>query len=75
MQTKEYRCTRNASYSHQCLGHDDLTVRQGYYITATSSEEAWDKMAARFPEEAKEGFTVEEWEGFNVTVVEVKDNS
>ncbi|MEP0750069.1 hypothetical protein [Coleofasciculus sp. FACHB-501] len=71
---KEYRCTRNASYSHNCIGHDDVTARQGYYINAESKEEAWEKMAIRFPEESAEGFTVQEWEGFNVTVVEVKDN-
>ena len=29
-------------------------------------------MALRFPEEAEAGFTVQEWESFNVTVVEVK---
>lgn len=68
---KEYRCTRNAPYSHQCLGHNDLSARQGYYITANSQEEAWEKMACRFPEEADEGFTVDEWRGFDVTVVEV----
>jgi hypothetical protein len=66
----EYRCTRNALYSHRCLGQQDLSARQGYYITAASEEEAWEKMALRFPEETEEGFTVAEWEGFNVTVVE-----
>lgn len=69
---KEYRCTRNASYSHQCLGRDDLSARQGYYIMASSQEEAWEKMAVRYPEETKEGFTVQEWQGFDVTVVEVR---
>ncbi|MBE9019872.1 hypothetical protein IQ272_27815 [Chroococcidiopsidales cyanobacterium LEGE 13417] len=69
---REYRCTRNASYSHDCLGHDDITARQGYYIKANSSEEAWEKMATRFPEEVNEGFTVQEWESFNVVVEEVK---
>lgn len=69
---KEYRCTRNAPYSHQCLGHNDLTPRQGYYIMAASQEEAWEKMAMRFPEETNKGFTVEEWPGGDVTVVEVK---
>jgi hypothetical protein len=29
-------------------------------------------MAIRFPEETASGFTVQEWEGFNVQVVEVK---
>lgn len=71
---KEYRCMRNASYSHQCLGRDDLSARQGYYITANSQEEAWQKMAVRFPEEAGDGFTVEEWQGGDVTVVEVRED-
>ena len=70
---REFRCTRNASYSHQCLGHNDLSARQGYYIMATSKEEAWEKMATRFPEETSEGFTVQEWESFNVVVVEKSD--
>ncbi|MDL5055396.1 hypothetical protein QQ056_17845 [Oscillatoria laete-virens NRMC-F 0139] len=69
---KEYRCTRNAAYAHNCLGHNDLTARQGYYINAENAEEAWERMAIRFPEEVKAGFTVEEWESFNVTVMEVK---
>lgn len=67
---REYRCTRNALYSHQCLGHSDLSARQGYYVTAASQEEAWQKMACKFPEETSEGFTIEDWQGFNVTVVE-----
>ncbi|MCZ8038697.1 MAG: hypothetical protein ACK48H_12395 [Microcystis sp.] len=65
---KEYRCTRNSLYSHECLGHDDLTVRQGYYIEAESPEAAWEEMSVRFPEETSEGFTVEEWHRFPVTV-------
>ncbi len=71
---QEYRCTRNAPYTHDCIGHDDITARQGYYIKANSAEEALEKMAARFPEEVNEGFTVQEWEGGNVTVVEVKQD-
>lgn len=70
---KEYRCTRNALYTHPCLGHDDLSARQGHYITAASDEEAWQKMAARFPDETDEGFTIQEWKGFNVTILEVDD--
>ncbi|MDF5726357.1 MAG: hypothetical protein PUP91_39140 [Rhizonema sp. PD37] len=69
--TKEYRCTRNALYTHDCLGHDDITVRQGYYIDADTEEEAWQKMATRFPEEVKDGFTVQQWESFDVKVVEI----
>jgi hypothetical protein len=69
---KEYRCTRNALYSHDCIGRDDLTARQGYYIHANSAEEAWEKMATRFPKETDAGFTVQEWESFNVKVVRVE---
>ena len=45
---KEYRCTRSALYTHDCLGHDDITVRQGYYIKADSEEEALQRMATGF---------------------------
>jgi hypothetical protein len=69
---REYRCTRNALYLHNCTGRDDLRERQGHYIWAESEEEAWEKMATRFPEEADPGFTVQEWESFDVTVVEIK---
>ncbi|NJO93293.1 MAG: Nif11 family protein [Hydrococcus sp. RM1_1_31] len=69
---REYRCTRNASYSHECIGRDDPSARQGYYFKAHSAEEAWEQMATRFPEETDAGFTVEEWESFNVTVVQVE---
>lgn len=69
---KEYRCTRNALYSHNCIGRDDITARQGYYIHANSIEEAWENMATRFPKETEAGFTVEEWESFNVKLVRVE---
>ena len=29
-------------------------------------------MAIRFPQETEAGFTVDEWEGFNVKIVEIK---
>jgi len=69
---QEYRCTRNALYSHNCLGHDNISARQGYYIIAESSEEAWEKMACRFPEETNAGFTVDEWQGQDVTIQEIR---
>lgn len=69
---REYRCTRNESYKHDCTGHDDITERQGYYIWANSEEEAWEMMAKRFPEETAYGFTVQPWEGFNVIIREVR---
>jgi hypothetical protein len=68
---REYRCTRNALYSHDCTGRDDLRERQGHYIMACSADEAWEKMAIRYPEEAVEGFTVQEWHGSNVRVFKV----
>ncbi|BAZ47097.1 hypothetical protein NIES4102_41430 (plasmid) [Chondrocystis sp. NIES-4102] len=57
----EYRCTRNADYDCDCIGRDDLTVRQGYYIHAESEEEAWQIMAIRYPKETTAGFTVQDW--------------
>lgn len=69
---KEYRCTRNASYSHNCIGRDDIKARQGYYIKANSIEEAWEKMAIRYPEEASAGFTIQEWQGADVRIVELR---
>jgi hypothetical protein len=69
---KEYRCTRNADYDCDCYGRDNISARQGYYIHAHSKEEAWQMMAIRYPKETEAGFTVQEWEGFNVTIVEVK---
>ena len=69
--SKEYRCTRNALYQHDCTGRDDIRERQGHYIQAQSEEEAWQIMATRYPEETLFGFTVEEWIPSNVRVVEV----
>ena len=69
---QEYRCTRNAPYTHNCIGRDDLTARQGYYIQASSAEEAWERMAIRYPEETSIGFTVQDWEGFNIVIEEAK---
>ncbi len=47
---REYGCTRNVLYIHDCIGHVDTTARQGYYIWASSQEEVWQKMAVRFSE-------------------------
>ncbi len=69
---REYRCTRNALYSHDCIGRDDLRGRQGYYIWAINEEAAWQEMARRYPDETEAGFTVQEWESFDVKVIEIK---
>ena len=66
----EYRCTRNASYTGNCKGRDDITARQGYYIHAESEEEAWQQMAIRYPKETAAGFSVQDWsEGSGKSVV------
>jgi hypothetical protein len=46
----------------------DLRERQGHYVWAECDEAAWEKMAVKFPEEVRAGFTVQEWEGFNVQI-------
>ena len=71
----EYRCTRNASYTCDCYGRDDISARQGYYIRAHSEEEAWQQMASRYPEETELGFTVQDWSansGKSVTILRVE---
>jgi hypothetical protein len=71
---KEFRCTRNALYSHDCTGRDDIRERQGHYIWAINEEAAWQEMARRYPEETTDGFTVEPWfGGGNTAVMEVCD--
>lgn len=71
-ETREYRCTRNEPYKHDCIGHDDIRERQGYYIQASSEEHAWEEMAKLFPEDTPYGFTVQPWKGFDVNIREVK---
>jgi hypothetical protein len=58
---KEYRCTRNAPYSHPCDGSSDLSARNGYYLRAETAQDAMQRMVERFPEETSFGFTVDEW--------------
>jgi hypothetical protein len=71
---QEYRCTRNAPYEHECLGQLDLRERQGHYVWAECEEAAWGKMAVKFPEEVRAGFTVQKWEGFNVRIGEARQS-
>lgn len=73
----EYRCTRNASYTANCSGRDDITARQGYYIHAHSEEEAWQQMASRYPNETAAGFTIQDWSensGRSVTILKVEQD-
>jgi hypothetical protein len=74
---KEYRCTRNASYTANCSGRDDLTARQGYYLHAHSEEEAWQQMASRYPNETTAGFSIQDWSehsGKSVTILKVEQD-
>jgi hypothetical protein len=71
---REYRCTRNEPYRHDCTGRDDIRERQGHYVWATSEEGAWEEMAKRFPEETEYGFTVQPWQRFDVTIEEVRQD-
>lgn len=59
MVLNEYRCTRSDLYSHNCIGRDDLTARQGHYVVARSEEEALEEMRRRHP--AERNFTVAIW--------------
>lgn len=45
----EYRCTRNVLYAHECIGQNNVRVRQGYYISAKSREGALATMRQKFP--------------------------
>ena len=56
---KEFRCTRSDLYSHDCIGHDDITTRQGYYIIAENRHEAIKIMMERFQNET--AFTAKEF--------------
>ena len=49
---REYRCTRTAMYLHECLGQNNLRVRQGYYIVAKDEFAAREAMQRMFPEDA-----------------------
>jgi hypothetical protein len=72
---REFRCTRNASYEHDCYGKDNVTARQGHYILAINEEAALLEMAWRYPSEVEAGFTVQEWFGDGSTaVMEVRDD-
>jgi len=56
---REYRCTRNAPYMHDCIGHDDICARQGHYIKGYSVGDAIKEMVKSYPDEIEEGFTVQ----------------
>jgi len=58
----EYRCTRNLPYPEDDPDNlEHLSFRQGHYIHAESEEEAWQKMAIRYPEETAAGFAIQDW--------------
>ena len=56
----EYRCTRSDLYKNvTCVGHLDLTAREGHYIMTSTQDEALAEMQKRYPDES--GFTVHLW--------------
>ena len=58
---KEYRCTRNELYQDtKCLEHNDLSARSGYYVTASTEEEAIAQMKMLYPSDDR-GFTAQLW--------------
>ena len=65
--TFEWRCTRNVFYRNKnCMGHDDFSTRQGYYIRADTEVEALMQMVRQFPQDvidqsAVNAFTVDKW--------------
>jgi len=56
----EYRMTRNSLYGHNCIGRDDLSARNGHYITAGTEHEARVQMNAMYPADAGD-FTCQLW--------------
>lgn len=46
---KTYRFTLDNLYKHDCLGRDDVSVRQGHYVEARSEVDAWRQIRERFP--------------------------
>ncbi len=57
----EFRCTRGDLYTHDCLGRDDLSVRQGHYIRAATREAAIVEMARQYPNDPPESFTADKF--------------
>lgn len=72
----EYRCTRNFPYPEDDPDNlEHLSLRQGHYIHAESEEEAWQKMAMRYPKETTAGFTIQDWSehsGKGVTILKLE---
>ena len=59
MNKNMYRCTRPEKYPAGTLGHKNPGARQGYYIQASSLEEAETSMKSSFPDDRK--IDVELW--------------
>jgi len=61
-QMNEYRFTRPHVYSSpDCPGHKNPSARQGYYIIASSEQEAFQKMHEQHPEFAGQRLDVQFW--------------
>lgn len=64
-QLKEYRVTRPELYGPKTLGHKDPSARQGYYVDASSPEEArqlfWKRLLKENPSRGYEMLDVSLW--------------
>jgi len=56
----EWRCTRRTPYAPGCIGHSDISARQGYYIRAVNAVDALNIIKAQFPGDTM-GFDVQYW--------------
>ena len=57
----EWRVTRAQVYTADCPGYNNLSARQGHYVTAPSASEAIDKFREEHPEWAQEQIDVQAW--------------
>jgi hypothetical protein len=51
----------------RCVINSNL---EEYYINAKTEEEAWQKMASKFSDEVVQGFTIEEYDDFNINLLD-----
>ena len=71
----EYRLTRSRGYDNlTCLGHNNLSAREGYYITAKSELEAFKKMCQLYPLDCG-NFTCDLWKEniYDITMYVAED--
>ena len=57
----EYRLTRPEAYGPNTYGHTDKSARQGYYVDATTPQEAIEKFKKLYPEFKHSKVDVQLW--------------